>query len=206
MDQADDSFNRMIIVDLILDYDLKLGADLLRVLAQDTSMDLTDRISCIERLIGMNRQSAIDALADGIADPGNSVHSVLKIYAILAELDTSAAVAALARMAADPVRGGYARAIAGLVLYRDARPEGLRAFRELSADPNVPGFTATFTLPSMATHARGRTGCSSFPGTPRCRPTGGSSRPRSSGRNSTRKVSRRSALYSRTSRPVGGCA
>jgi hypothetical protein len=144
VDQADDSFNRMIIVDLILDHDLKLGADLLRVLARDTSMDVTDRISCAERLIGMDRQSAIDALADGIADPGNSVQSALEIYAILAELDTSAAIAALARMAADPVHGGYARAIAGLVLYRDARPEGLRAFRELSADPNVPGFYRVF--------------------------------------------------------------
>ena len=140
VDKDEDSFNRMMTVDLILDRDLKLGTDLLRVLARDSSMDLPDRIKCIERLVDVDRKNAIDALVGIITDANIRLRSMLTTYGFLYDLDQSAAVVALARVATDRSRSGYSRALAGVVLYRDAPPEGLRAFRELSADPGVPGF------------------------------------------------------------------
>jgi hypothetical protein len=103
-------------------------------------MDLLDRIKCIERLVDMDRKNAIDALVGIIIDANISLQGSLDTYGFLYDLDESAAVAAMAHVATDRTRSGYSRAVAGSVLYRDARPEGLRAFRELSADPDVPGF------------------------------------------------------------------
>jgi hypothetical protein len=140
VDREEDSYNRMMIADLIMDRNAELGAELLRALAEDTSMDMTDRMDCIERLIDIDRQTAIEALEGIIIDTGTGLPRVLTTYSYLNGLDGSAAVAALAHVATDPARGGYSRAVASTVLYHAARPEGLRALRELSGDQAVPGF------------------------------------------------------------------
>ena len=138
--QVEDSFNRMVIVDLMLDRDPRLGADLLRALARDSSMDLLDRYQCIERLVGFDRENAVDALIGIITDARNSLQSVLYTYPMLDALEPFAAVTALARAAADRTRGGYFRAVAGMVLYRDSPAEGAGVFQALAADPSVSGF------------------------------------------------------------------
>ncbi len=140
VDRIEDSFNRMMIADLILDRAPELGAELLKTLARDSSMDPGDRMNCIERLVDMDRKIAIEALTGIIADTNNGLRAVLDAYSYLYGLDGSAAVAALTRVATDRARSGYSRAAAGAILYRDAKPEGLRAFRELSSDQDVPGF------------------------------------------------------------------
>ena len=136
----EDSYNRMMIADLIMDRDARLGTELLGTLARDSSMDLTDRMDCIERLVDINRQTAIEALVGIIIDTSNRVPHVLMTYSYLRSLDQPAAVAALAHVATDPARGGYSRAAISTVLYSEAPPEGLSAFRELSCDRDVPGF------------------------------------------------------------------
>jgi len=140
VNRIEDSFNRMMITDLILDHAVDLGAELLKTLARDSSMDPGDRMNCIERLVDMDRKIAIEALTGIIADTNNGLRAVLDAYSYLYGLDGSAAVAALTRVATDRARTGYFRAMAGTVLYRDAQPEGLRVFREQSSDQDVPGF------------------------------------------------------------------
>ena len=140
VEREEDSYNRMLIADLILDRDAEQGTELLRTLARDTSMDMTDRMGCIERLVDIDKQTAIEALTGIIIDTSNGLPVVLNAYSYLRGLDRPAAVAALAHMATDPARSGYSRAAASAVLYDVARPEGLRALRELSCDRDVPGF------------------------------------------------------------------
>jgi Bacterial PH domain len=130
----------MLIADLILDRDPERGAELLRTLARDSSMDVLDRMDCIEHLVDIDKRAAIEALSGIIIDTSNGLPVVLKTYNYLRGLDRPAAVAALAHVATDPARGGYYRAVTGVVLYHAAKPEGLRALRELSGDPDVPGF------------------------------------------------------------------
>lgn len=146
VERQEDSSNRMMIADLILDRDAELGTELLRTLAQDASMDLQDRMDCIERLVDIDRRTAIAALAGIIIDTSNRLSVVLKTYSYLVGLDRPAAVAALAHVAADRTRGAYSRAVASVILYREERPEGLSAFRGLSGDRDVPGFYRVYYL------------------------------------------------------------
>ena len=152
VEREEDSFNRMMIADLILDRDAERGTELLRTLARDSSMDLTDRMDCIERLVDIDRQTAIAALAGIIIDTSNGLPVVLKTYSYLRGLDRPAAVTALAHVAADPARGGYSRAVPSVVLYDAARPEGLRALRELSGDRDVPGFYRVYYFAEFGDH------------------------------------------------------
>jgi hypothetical protein len=150
VDQIEDSFNRMMIADLILDRALELGTELLKTLSRDSSMDLVDRLNCIERLVDMDRTSAIEALISIIVGTENGLSAVLGTYSYLYGLDKSAAVAALTCVATDRARGGQFRAAAAAMLYRDAMPEGLRAFRELSSDQNVFGFHRVYHFAEFA--------------------------------------------------------
>jgi Trypsin-like peptidase domain/NACHT domain len=140
VEREEDSYNRMLIADLIMDRDAELGTELLRTLARDASMDLKDRRNCIERLVDIDRRTAIAALAGIMTDTGNGLPVVLDTYSYVRGVDQPAAIAALAHVATDPARGGFSRAVAAVVLYHAARPEGLRALRELSCDREVPGF------------------------------------------------------------------
>lgn len=140
VDRQEDSYNRMLIADLILDRNAELGTELLRTLARDSSMDLPDRMDCIKRLMDTDKQTAIEALTSIIIDTSNGLPVVLTTYDYLGGLEPPAAVAALAHVATDPTRGGYSRAVASTVLYHTVRAEGLRAIRELSGDRDVPGF------------------------------------------------------------------
>jgi Trypsin-like peptidase domain len=149
VEREEDSYNRMLIADLIMDRDAELGAELLRTLARDASMDLKDRRNCIERLVDIDKQTAIAALADVIIDAGSGLPVVLDTYSYLRGVDEPAAVAALAHVATDPDRGGFSRAVASVVLYHAARPEGLRALRELSCDRGVPGFYRVYYFPGF---------------------------------------------------------
>ena len=149
VEREDDSYNRMLIADLILDRDAEQGAELLRTLAQDRSMDITDRMDCIERLVDIDKRTAIEALVGIIIDTSNGPSVVLKTYNYLRGVDRPAAVAALAHVATDPARSGYSRTVAAVVLYPAARPEGLRALRELSGDQDVPGFYRVYYSPGF---------------------------------------------------------
>jgi hypothetical protein len=150
VERENDSYNRMLIADLILDRDAEQGAELLRTLARDSSMDMTDRMDCIERLVDIDKRTAIEALVGIIIDTSNGLPVVLKTYNYLRGVDRPAAVAALAHVATDPARSGYSRAVAAVVLYHAARPEGLRAFRELSGerDSRLLALSRDTTLPT----------------------------------------------------------
>jgi hypothetical protein len=153
VEREEDSYNRMLIADLILDRDAERGAELLRTLARDSSMDMQDRMDCIERLVDIDKQTAIEALTGIIIiDTSNGLTVVLKAYSRLRGLDLSAAVAALAHVTTDPARGGYDRAVACVVLYHAAQPEGLRALRELSGDRDVPGFYRVYYFAQFGDH------------------------------------------------------
>jgi hypothetical protein len=152
VEREEDSYNRMLIADLIMDRDAERGTELVRTLARDASMDLQDRMDCIERLVDIDKRAAIAALAGIVIDTSNRLPVVLKANSDLRRLDRPAAVAALAHVATDPARGAYSRAVAGVVLYREARPEGLRAFRELSGDRDVPGFYRVYYFAEFGNH------------------------------------------------------
>ncbi|HEV2377690.1 MAG TPA: NACHT domain-containing protein [Streptosporangiaceae bacterium] len=150
VEREEASFNRVMIADLILDRDAERGKELLTTLAQDPSMDLTDRVDCVERLVDIDRRAAIVALVSIITS--SRLPDALKTYSYLRGLDRPAAVAALAHVATDPARSGYSRAMASMVLYREARPEGLRAFRALSRDRDAPGFYRVYQFPGFGDH------------------------------------------------------
>ena len=138
-ENVQDSFNRMMIAELILEHDSKLGMELAEILARDRAMDLSDRLRCVLTLFRAD-QDAAGVLVDNLADADASLNAVLSFYTYLHYLDEEAAVPAMMRIATDRSRSGFYRAITCVALYRDAESEGLHALQELSADQSVPGF------------------------------------------------------------------
>ncbi len=67
-DEVEESFNRTLVADLVLQRDSDMGLDLFRSLAVDSSMDAEFRIYCIRILVDLDRESAVTALAKMITD------------------------------------------------------------------------------------------------------------------------------------------
>lgn len=130
----------MLVADLVLEHNRELGTTLLRALAEDSSIDASDRIDCIERLIDLDRESALQVMGGIMTDRDERPRVVVNCYWHLRELDRGAANAALIEIAGDNMSTDHMRAMAGVLLTRDGNPEGLRILREMATDETVPGF------------------------------------------------------------------
>jgi hypothetical protein len=146
------SRHRMLIADLVQERDPELAAALLKTLAGDSSMDIDDRLNCIERMAETDRIGAIDALADVITDASSRQRDIISAYPLLCELNKPAAVAALSQVANDETRSAHARAMAATALYREGRPEGRRMLLEIATDQATPGFHRVYYFADFGEH------------------------------------------------------
>ena len=146
------SRHRMQIADLVQERDPELGTALLKTLAGDSSMDIGDRLNCIERMAETDRIGAINALADVITDAGSRQYDIMSAYRLLCELHKPAAIAALSQVASDETRSVHARAMAAIALYRDGWPEGRRILLEIASDQAAPGFHRVYYFAEFGEH------------------------------------------------------
>ncbi len=147
-DPIEDRFRRMLIADFVFDRDADIGSELIGRLAEDPSMDVEDRMDCVRKLVECETVKATEivkeVLAAIIADVNVSLCEKLDRYNFLLSIDQPTAVAALENVASDPVQGDFIRAMAAMMLYRDAHPEGVVSLCKLSGDRGVAGFHRVF--------------------------------------------------------------